>query len=484
LADAEACGGREDHYVVPGTELEHPDTLAPGFAPAAAKEGRDSGADIDRRLATAPVSVRRLVLRFALAGFVALVLVSVVTALVSQRIGTDLAVTDARRVTVASTKGIIEPVLDDALLSRDSAALERLDQAVRRDVLGGSLVRVKVWTRDGTIIYSDEPRLIGSHFGLGPEEQEVFDGGPTVAHVSDLSEPENQFETETKLLEVYQLAHTEQGTPVLVEAYFRYSGVTAVGRQLWSRFVPIAIGALVVLELILVPFAWSLARRLRAAQQQRERLLRHAIEASDNERRRLASDLHDGVVQDLTGVSLSLAAAARSSPTPDPRFGEASTRVRDSVEALRSLLVDIYPANPHEDGLEVGLNGLLSRLNGRGIETHLDVGVDDLGLPMETTTLLYRSAQEALRNVAAHAAATDVGVTVQAGDGTVTLTVRDNGRGFSTDDMNRRMADGHVGLRALSGLVADAGGSTTILSAPGRGTELTVTLPLAEVSHS
>ncbi len=465
--------------VQPRATLDRGDTLGHMARPEPGTAAFESGAELDRHLAMAPVSVPGLVLRFALAGLVALVVVSVFTAYASRRIGTDQAIADARRVAFVSAKGIVEPVLDDAVIAQDGAALERLDQAVREDVLSGSLVRVKLWTADGAIIYSDEPRLIGERFELGPQEQRIFEGGQTVAQVSDLSEAENRFETESKLLEVYQLTHTTQGTPLLFEAYFRYSGVTAVGRQLWGRFAPIAIGALIALELIQIPFAWSLARRLRAGQQQRERLLRHAIAASESERRRLASDLHDGVVQELTGVSLGLAAAARSSPDPDPRFGQASASIRDSVKSLRSLLVEIYPPNLHEEGLESALADLLSRLSGRGLITGLDVRLDGVELPMETATLLYRSAQEALRNVMTHASAGAVRVALEVGPDGAVLTVDDDGKGFSRDDLSERTADGHVGLRALAGLVAEAGGTATVRSAPGVGTRVRVTLPLA-----
>ena len=71
------------------------------------------------------------------------------------------------------------------------------------------------------------------------------------------------------------------------------------------------LGALILLALIQLPLAWQLARRVRRTQDEREKLLRHAIEASDVERRRIARDLHDGVVQDLAAVSYSLSAAAR-----------------------------------------------------------------------------------------------------------------------------------------------------------------------------
>lgn len=321
--------------------------------------GRDRSGGLELK---DPISVARLIGRFAIAGVVVLALVSALTALASRRIGTDQAIADAQRVTYITGKGIIEPLLDQRLMEHDRDALEHLDRAVRDTLLEGSLVRIKVWSRDGVVVYSDESRLIGEQFALEADALEVLATGEAHADVSDLASDENQFETESKLLEVYQRLETSTGEPVLYEAYFRYSGVAAVGRKLWTQFAPIAIGALVLLQLVQIPLAWSMARRLRSGQLERERLLRHAIDASDNERRRIAGDLHDGVVQELTGVSLGLAALGRAADIPRTQVLEASSAIRNSIKSLRSLLVEIYPPNLHEEGLESAVSDLLSGL--------------------------------------------------------------------------------------------------------------------------
>lgn len=422
--------------------------------------------------------MRGVVVRFALVGLLSLALVATVTAYASRRVGTDRAIAEAKNVTWVSMKGIVEPVLDDRLLDMDRDVLDRIDSVVRESVLRGSLVRVKIWSQDGTILYADEPRLIGERFELDADKLSVFAGGDGKADVSDLSEPENRYETESaKLLEVYQRTELPDGTPVLFETYFRYSGVTAVGRQLWGEFAPIAIGALALLELIQIPLAWSMARRLRSSQLERERLLRHAIDASDAERRRIASDLHDGVVQDLTGVSLGLAALGKAEQTSPEQINEASAAIRASIKSLRSLLVEIYPPNLREEGLESAIGDLLGRLAARGMETRLDVNLDDLALDVETSALLYRSAQEALRNVAAHSGAGHVRVELHAEGERVRLTIDDDGRGFSDAELSDRGAEGHVGLRALAGLVADLGGTLTVRSATGEGARVDVRLP-------
>lgn len=407
-----------------------------------------------------------------------LALVSALTALASRRVGTDQAIADAQRVTWTTGQGIIEPLLDERLVAQDRDALERLDAAVREFVLQGSLVRVKIWSDDGVVLYSDEARLIGERFALEDDKLEVLATGEAAAEVSDLSSDENRFETESKLLEVYQRLDMPNGDHVLFEAYFRYSGVAAVGRRLWTQFAPIAIGALVLLQLVQIPLAWSMARRLRTGQLERERLLRHAIDASDNERRRIASDLHDGVVQELTGVSLGLAALGRAEEVSRGQVLEASSAIRNSIKSLRSLLVEIYPPNLYEEGLESAVGDLLSGLAARGIATELTVDLGDRELPRDVTALVYRTAQEALRNVASHSHARQVRVDLRVcNDQRVRLTVDDDGRGFSSDQLTLRETEGHVGLRSLADLVADMGGTLEARSMPGQGTTLVVDVP-------
>jgi signal transduction histidine kinase len=425
-----------------------------------------------------PISVGLHVARFAIAGLVALVFVGTFTAFASRRVGTEQAIDEAKRVAYVTSVGLVGPVVDDDLLTMDRKALDRVDAVVRKSVLRGSLVRVKIWREDGTIVYSDEPRLIGEKFTLGEDERAILTSGEQGADVSDLSKPENRFETDSKLLEVYSRTETPSGTPLLFEAYFRYSGVTDVGRHLWAQFAPITIGALIVLLLIQIPLAWSMARRLQSSQLERERLLRHALDASDAERRRIASDLHDGVVQELTGVSLALAAQGRSESVGKQDVLDASSAIRSSIKSLRSLLVEIYPPNLQEEGLQSAIGDLLSGVTARGIETRLDADIDETAVDAESAALVYRATQEALRNVVTHSAATHVRVALGIADGSVRLVVDDDGRGFSTDTLDERAAGGHVGLRSLAGLVADLGGELAVRSAPGEGTRVEVSIPI------
>lgn len=429
-------------------------------------------------------SGRRLVAlqvgQFALAGLVALAIVGVATSIASRRVGEREAVTDARSTTVIRAQGVVTPALTDALLDGDPEAVARVDDVVQRDVLDDSLVRVKLWSQGGTIVYSDEEQLIGTTWDLGADERAAMATGRIEAEVSDLSQPENRFEREHgKLLEVYLPVRTPSGRVLLFEAYYRYELVSSNGARLWRSFAPISLLALVLLQLVQIPLAWSLARRLRQRGREREALLRRSLEATDVERRQIAGDLHDGVVQDLTGVALSLAAAARTGEGADERVvTDAAQSIRGSIKALRSLLVDIYPPDFDEVTLESALTDLLGRAHDNGIVADLDVTALRDPLPDPVARLLYRAAQEGLRNSLVHAGATRLAVAVGQEGPDAFVEVRDDGRGVDAAELAQRQASGHVGLVALRGLVIDAGGTLSLRDAPDGGAILRVTVPV------
>src|SRR3954469_1044160 len=248
--------------------------------------------------------------------------------------------------------------LDDGVLRGDARSLAKLDDLVVGRLLRPSVVRVKLWSRDGRVLYSDEPAIIGRRFGLGTDEASLFARGGAEAHLSDLSAPENRYERqEGKLLEAHTVIRTPNGTPVLFETYQRFDGVAARGQRLLRALAPPLLAAVVVLLLFQVPLSWNLARRLQRGHRERERLLEQAIEASDRERRRIAADLHDGVVQDLAGVAFGLApladdAARRGAAAEAAALRESAGRLRHGVRALRTLLVEIHPPRLESAGLE------------------------------------------------------------------------------------------------------------------------------------
>ena len=255
--------------------------------------------------------------------------------------------------------------------------------------------------------------------------------------------------------------------------------MTASAEQLWRAFLPVLAVALLALALVQIPLALRLARQVRASQQERELLLRRAIESSDLERRRIAGDLHDGPVQQLAGLSMSLAAAAGAVGPTDPSaepLREAASAMRRSVRVLRSALMGIYPANVQRAGLRTALADLAAPLTEQGISADVDVP-PNLDLPPEVESLLFRASREAFRNVERHAQADRVSLRVRAENGLASSRCETTGSGFHPTQEPER-ADGHIGLLLLRDLAVDAGGVLHVDSAEGRGTSVRLEVPL------
>ena len=427
-------------------------------------------------------SVTKLLMRFTAAGIVVMLLLVIGIAVVARMEAVQKGIDEARRITRVVGYAI-KPSLVPGIASGDASAVAALDDAVHRFVLGESLVRVKIWDQDGKILYSDASSLIGRRFLLGAEPRRALDDGQIVAGVSALDNPENaQEEDFGQLLEVYLGMRTPTGQPVLFEAYFRYDDVVNMGWETWRRFAPLALGALLVLELVQVPLAVALARRLQTEERRRRRLLDLAVRASDAERQRIAGDLHDGVVQDITGVIYALDAArigAKSTADPAPAaavLAAAARSLRGCIRSLRTLLIDIYPPNLAAEGLGPALVDLAASASTgrRTVTVHLE---DFMEPSPQVSALLYRAAQEAIRNAARHSGARCVDLSVSRHEKLWELVVDDDGQGMAAGRVEARREEGHLGLHALGQLLADAGGSLSVHSAPNAGTRVEMRVP-------
>ena len=457
--------------------------------PAAALEAEEGSGRWQR------ASTRRVALaQFALCGIALLIVVATIGAVALRHVAREEALRDARALTAALSRGVIEPAVTPGVVAGDPAALRRLNRLVHQRVLGppdpdkpedSSIIRVKVWDSDGRIVYSDEPQLINRRFTLPEDLREAMEERKTSADVSDLARPENRFERgRGRLVEVYEPLKVSGGRQeLLLEAYHPARDISDASVRILRSFLPVALALLIALALAQLPLAWFLDRRVRADERERERLTRAGEDALESERRRIAAELHDGVVQDLAGVAYELQAAADRLPAGnghDPELGDALRRgagvCRGSMRALRALLVDLYPSERREQGLDAAVEALARPLRERGVDVAVDMEVGDR-LPSATTELVYRAVQEALRNVDRHAAARTASVALRREGDTVTLVVEDDGRGMTGDNLREQHAAGHMGLALLADGVAARGGSLSIESEPGTGTRVQVSLP-------
>lgn len=429
------------------------------------------------------VSIIAALVQFAVVGVAALIVVALVAGSRVRSTSTDESVRDARELALLLSAQIVAPRATPELLAGDPAAIAAMDEVIGDIVANGPVNRFKIWTPDGTIVYSDEHRLIGMQFTLEPEVVATLVTDDPVVDFTDLDAPENLYdEAGERQLEVYLPLRLDDGTILIYEHYQHTSAVDAGADKVTAAFSPVVIRSLIALALLQLPMAWWLARRVRESQRQRMLLLQSALEASDGERRRIAQDLHDGVVQDLAGVSYAIDAVrhdptVRSSPAVVSTLDRVVDEAQRSIRGLRTLLVDIYPPNLEEGDLAGALGDLLIPFEARGVRTEFR---DDITgqASSAANAMIYRTAREALRNVESHAEASSVKVLLRDHrDDGVELQVVDDGKGFDKAVLEEQQADGHFGVRLLADVARAAGGELTIVTAPGAGTRVTLVVP-------
>jgi signal transduction histidine kinase len=214
---------------------------------------------------------------------------------------------------------------------------------------------------------------------------------------------------------------------------------------------------------------------LRASQERYRSLSRRLLEQQEHDRSALARELHDQFGQSLFALSLNLEAIADEvSPPARARVPESTQIIKKLIEQVRTIAFELRPAILDEFGLVEALRSLVTRHGERA-----DVGATftttptDARAPVEIETACFRIVQEALNNIARHARARHIEVTLTAQDVAIEVTVRDDGIGFNVERL--RSGLGLVGMSERAELV---GGSVDIESAPGAGTTVRARFPL------
>lgn len=226
----------------------------------------------------------------------------------------------------------------------------------------------------------------------------------------------------------------------------------------------------------------TLYQEVHAREERRGELLHQVVSAQETERQRIARELHDGAGQMLTALGLGLAAAS-DSINNDPERGiqqlaELKTMSNQVMNELQNLVAGLRPSVLDDLGLVPALRGLVKDFENRtGLAASLEVkGSPRRGYP-ELETVMFRITQETLTNVAKHANANLVEVTLIYQDQDVALLVKDDGRGFDPDEVLRLDPRHQWGLLGIEERVALVGGTFVIESQPGLGTTIRVEIP-------
>jgi signal transduction histidine kinase len=224
---------------------------------------------------------------------------------------------------------------------------------------------------------------------------------------------------------------------------------------------------------ITVRFAARVLRQREAQAGELSRVSFRMLEIQESVARRFSHELHDELGGSLTAIKTDLAVLA-SDPSNRARLDDCVKLVEQAISNVRELSQLLRPTILDDFGLDASLRWLVARFHERtGVEVDYNSTFEGR-LPDETETHLFRIVQEALTNIARHSGAARVAIALSADDGSVRLTVSDNGRGLAVD---RRNGMGLSGIRARA---SSFGGEVKIESKPGSGVTIEVRAPIGE----
>jgi two-component system, NarL family, sensor histidine kinase UhpB len=214
-------------------------------------------------------------------------------------------------------------------------------------------------------------------------------------------------------------------------------------------------------------------RMMRRLEAERRRAGSAALRAQEEERARVARDLHDEVNQSLTGLLLRLEAVREEAP-PElaQELDETKGLANQAMRELLSLARQLRPTALDDLGLAAAVAGQVEQVARPGVEAALSTEGDLSDLDGDVQLVVYRVAQEALANAARHSGAEQIEATLRRVDDGVELTVADDGRGFAFEQSERGLGIGGMRERALL-----IGAELTIESRPGRGTTVRLSVP-------
>lgn len=210
---------------------------------------------------------------------------------------------------------------------------------------------------------------------------------------------------------------------------------------------------------------------------QQQQAAREVLHAEERERRRIATDLHDGVGQLLSAALLNLHQAGEhteENSTARQMAGRAAALLSQGCDEMRSISHKMMPSALLKAGLAMSVKEFLEKIDGDKIKVYLDVAGLDRRLDEQTETILYRVIQEAVNNVIRHAEASELSIQIAKDEQGIAIAIEDNGKGF---DVSRLPDTEGIGLKNIRSRIALLNGTLDVDATPGRGTLLAIHIP-------
>jgi len=228
----------------------------------------------------------------------------------------------------------------------------------------------------------------------------------------------------------------------------------------------------------------EMSREIGKKEQARTQLVAKVLSAQEDERKRIARELHDDTSQSLTSLLVELKAAEKIAPTQEMKSKLESLRelVHKTLEDVHHIAVELRPNVLDDLGLNAALEKYIAEYESKAgirVDLHIAASARRRWAP-EIETAAYRIAQEALANVIRHARAKNACIVVSCKDSRLSLVVEDDGVGFNPDDTMRKSPELRLGLFGMYERAALIGGSLTVESEPGRGTTVFLEVPVKD----
>ncbi len=441
--------------------------------------------------------MRAAMVRFTALSLSGLLVLTLLSVPVASWIARSSAQREAEERTLAFARFVAAPLVDADVGAApvDSSLAAAMDQRLRDE----SIVHAVLWGGDGRVLWADDPSAVGTVEPLDPDLVDLLGTTGAVSHYVSSIHAGGSSGGEEQVLEVYASAAGTDGTPFLLEWYWPTSQLAGTRTHVLQRLLPLTVGSLLLFQLLVLPLTLSTARRVDA---ERARLSRHALAVQQLERRRIGQDLHDGVVQDLSGLGYLIPTVRGQLPPGSavrPLLDQAADAVTRDVADLRAMIADARMPALEGGRLSAALESLAARgrTHGLAVDLALSESVDDLQDPARS--LVYRVVREGLRNAVRHSGAERVTVTVTIDRAQVRVSVVDDGAGPPTDvvdvpefltDAVPRTARGeegdgeeggqtlgeHVGLSLLRQTAKEHGGGLILRRHPSGGAQLLVTM--------
>jgi signal transduction histidine kinase len=229
----------------------------------------------------------------------------------------------------------------------------------------------------------------------------------------------------------------------------------------------------------------QLLEQSRHMQEQLRLLSRQLLMAQEEERKKISRELHDVIAQTLTGINVSLATlkkeAASNTRGLEQNIARTQLLVDRSVSIVHQFARELRPTVLDDLGLIPALHTFMKNFRKEtGIRVSLSAFAAVEQLNGDKRTVLYRVAQEALKNIARHAQASRADVRIQKLDGAVCMAIKDNGKGFQEEHVLHARKGKRLGLLGMRERLEMVGGKFTVTSAPGKGTTVSAQIPLME----